>query len=915
LWVLGICARFASTGFCQDEDGDLFFERRVRPILVERCVACHGERKQEGGLRLDSRNSALAGGDAGAVIEPGRPAESVLVDAIRREGPIAMPPKEALSESEIAVLVEWIRRGAPWPESTSRNAESASTVHWSLAPLRTSDESREPRPDWRRTPIDSIIAADLVDHAIEPAREADRRTLLRRLSFDLLGLPPSAEEVDAFNRDTRPDAYERVVDRLLASPHYGERWGRHWLDLARYSDTKGYVFLQDSEYPWAFTYRDYVIEAMNEDRPYDRFIVDQLAADLALPETGDRRSLRALGFLTVGGRYLNNPHDIIDDRIDVTTRGLMGLTVGCARCHDHKFDPISQRDYYALYGVFASSQDSDAPALFADPEESEQARAHARELAAREVKLKEFVNRKRDELERATLARFDEYLMAIHAMKGQPSTDSFMQIAGGNELNPTMLARWRAALERSRREGDPLFASWLALEALPDLDFSERAAALMGQPAESHRPLWDPLIAVALAEARPRDLRSAARVYGTLFRQSHAIWKEHEARARLEQREPSPLPNPLLEAVAKRLRGSDSALDLHDNPIEDIALLPDRASQDELKKLRDRLAEWRDKGAGAPPRAMTVADSGRPVEPRVFRRGNPNQPGDAVPRRFLSVLGGSDDRPLSTQQSGRLELARAIVDPANPLTARVIANRVWHHHMGRGVVETPSDFGTRGSPPSNPSLLDRLASELMRGGWSLKSLHRLIVCSGVYRMGSNGSGDSLTSDAENRHFGRAHRRRLDFEAMRDSLLAVSGRLEARIGGPSFAEIGSPNAARRTLYARIDRQELATIYRTFDFPDPATSSPMRDETTVPPQALFWLNHGLVARAASALASATESIDDPDQRIGTMFRRVLARPPTDGERGLARDFLGAPIDPAAWTRLAQALLMTNEFVMID
>jgi hypothetical protein len=753
-----------------------FFETRIRPLLVEHCASCHGAKKQRAGLRLDSAAALRKGSDSGPVVVPGQPEKSPLIQAVRQEGDIKMPPKGKLPPEAVAALTAWVKMGAPWPagRDTATAQGPSPKSHWAFQPIK-----RPPLPavkdhGWERTPLDRFVLARLEAKAIAPAPDADRRTLLRRVTFDLVGLPPTLKEIDAFLADSSPAAYAKVVDRLLASPHYGERWGRYWLDVARYADTKGYVFEEERRYPFAYTYRDYVIRAFNEDLPFDRFILEQLAADRLLASeprplgsghrpplpngrgsygsgptqpSRDRRSLAAMGYLTLGRRFLNNVHDIIDDRIDVSTRGLLGLTVGCARCHDHKYDPIPQKDYYSLYGVFASSvEPRDLPQI-GEPEQTPAYLAFAKELKARQEAVERFREKHRAEL------------------------------AAGN-----------------------------------------------------------------------------------------------------------------------------------------------RKFRDELRALRKKVDHLKATSPAAPPQAMVLEDRPTPVTPHVFLRGNPNNPGPVVPRQFLQVL-SSDRRQPFKEGSGRLELARAIASRDNPLTARVLVNRVWLHHFGTGLVRTPSDFGLRSEPPSHPELLDWLAWQFMEDGWSLKKLHRLIVLSRTYQQGSGDNPAAARVDPENRLLWRANRRRLDFEALRDGLLAVSGRLDRRAGGAPVDITRAPFLARRTVYGFIDRQNLPGLFRTFDFASPDATSPQRHQTTVPQQALFLMNHPFVLEQARALLGRPELSGDlpPEKRIRRLYRRVLGRDADADEIALARAFVSRPAELAgglnAWEQYAQVLLLTNEFAFVD
>jgi hypothetical protein len=750
---------------------------------------------------------------------------------------------------------------------------------------------------------------------LAPSPPAERNTLIRRAAFDLTGLPPSPEEVAAFEADRSTDAFARLIDRLLASPHYGERWARHWLDVARYSDTRGYVFFQDSSFHWAYTYRDYVIRSLNADLPFGQFLIEQLAADrLSLGD--DRRPLTALGFLTLGGRFMNNFHDVIDDRIDVVCRGLMGLTVTCARCHDHKYDPISSKDYYALYGVFASAEEPMLPPEFLAPPRTETYEKFIKELAAREAKLEAFVTTKHDELVNAARTRAAEYLLAAQQALDQPSTDEFMLIADGSDLNPKMLLRWQSYLARTRKGHDPVFSPWHALSVVPESQFAARAKAILHdllRADDSSRSI-NPVVARTLDDHIPHSLAELAGIYGKLLNDAEMLWQESSRRAVLNRTAPGPLADPAIEQLRQVFHGPDAPPNLPLAPFGDLALLPDRPSQAKLQELRKAVQDWLVKGPGAPPRAICLADSPAPYDPRVFVRGNPSNLGESIPRQLPALLAELNLAPFRNG-SGRLELARAIVDRRNPLTARVLVNRVWMHHFGSPLVATPGDFGLRSEPPSHPELLDHLAATFMDEGWSLKELHRRIMLSSTYQQASGDRPEAHVIDPENTLYWRANRRRLDFESTRDALLAVSGRIERSVGGPSSGSPSDPTARRRTLYALIDRLGLPGLYRTFDFPDPNATSPRRDQTTVPPQALFLMNHPFVRGAAEAMAKRPDvtSVTDTDAQIERLFQLAYGRPVSAEELSLARAFLAAR--PVPWVSFCQALLLANEFVFVD
>jgi len=892
-----------------------WFEKQVRPILAAHCYGCHGKEKQMNGLRLDSRQAVLAGGDSGAAVVPGAPEQSLLVQAIRREGDLHMPPDEPLPAEAIEVLTEWVRLGAPYTDSAAEQPAPNPRSHWAFQPI-----ADPPLPDvqggeWCRTSIDRFVLAELQAHGLAPAPPADKLTLIRRASYVLTGLPPDPEEVAAFQADASPEAFSRLVDRLLASPHFGERWARHWLDVARYADTKGYVFFQNSNFPWAYTYRDYVIRAFNTDLPYDQFLREQLAAD-SLVQGDDRRPLTALGFLTLGGRFMNNPHDIIDDRIDVVTRGLLGLTVTCARCHDHKYDPIPMADYYSLYGVFASSMEPNVPPTFEPPPQTEEYAAFEAELAKREQALRDFVDAKYQELVRGARLRADEYMLAAHAASRQPDTEQFMLLADGSDLNPKMLHRWRVYLERARRQGHPVFVPWHVLRELPAADFETRAREQIAvwQTADPH---VNRLVVQRLAEAAPADLAAVAACYGQLFREVAQAWEEAQAAAAAGGNPPSALAEPEREELRQVLYAADSPASVPYNPMGDLELLPDRPSQAKLEELLKAVEEWRVSGPGAPPRAMVLVDRPQPVEPYVFLRGSPANRGPTVPRQFLAVLAGDQRQPFA-HGSGRLDLAEAIVHPENPLTARVWVNRVWLHAFGRGLVGTPSDFGLRSDPPTHPALLDHLAATFMRQGWSTKSLLRRILLSAAWQQSSSDRPECRAVDPENRLWWRMERRRLDYESMRDTLLAVCGRLDRTVGGPSVQLYQPPYSSRRTLYGFIDRLNVPGLLRTFDVPSPDATSPQRDETSVPPQALFFMNHPLVHELAEQLVARPEvaSAHDLPARVRALYRLVYARSPSEEEILLAAQYLGLPDEAAArWSWYAQALLMSNELMFID
>ncbi|MGZ0165160.1 MAG: PSD1 and planctomycete cytochrome C domain-containing protein [Planctomycetales bacterium] len=900
------------TGVAQTfEKADLdFFERRVRPILIERCVKCHGAKKQESGLRLDSRVATLKGGDSGPAAQAKSPDRSLLVEAVRRSDDLKMPPDAPLKPAEVDALVRWVQLGLPWPSKISKNNDAASDAdsHWAFQRVSRPLVPKVKASTWPKSDIDRFILSKLEKAELSPTKEASPRSLIRRATFDLTGLPPTVEEVAEFETAHLVDrnvAWRKLIDRLLDSPHYGERQGRHWLDVARYADNKGYVFFEEKEFPWAWTYRDWVIQSFNEDLPYDQFVTQQLAADLM--NTGnDKRPLAAMGFLTLGARFMNNTHDIIDDRIDVVTRGLMGLTVTCARCHDHKFDPIPQDDYYSLYGIFRSSHEPTLRPLFESTPDTEEYRAFEKGMVDRVAALQKFEDGQRELIMKGARERAADYLLAVHNKRNHPSTENFMLLADKGGLIPAVVHRWEKYLKRARRENHPVWTLWHRFSDLPDDGFEVAAAELLQSLKQLGNTTNSPngLVPAAFSGSRPKSMEEVAKTYGELLTKVDREWRALSG-SESSSTAPTRLANEDDEVLRQVLYGTGSP------PMIPkqlgwgfLDLIPDRPTQAEFKKLIGEVEKWSRTGPGAPPRAMVLVDSEVPYEPVVFQRGNPNREGRLVPRRIPGII-AEGDRPEFDNGSGRLELAKAIVDPANPLTARVFVNRIWKQHFGTGLVDTPSDFGLRSSSPTHPELLDWLASEFVSNGWSVKKLHRSIMNSAVYRQSTEPSTSSVERamkvDAANRLLWKFPRRRLDFESTRDSLLAVSGDLDQRIGGPP-GNVLAGFTPRRTVYGFVNRMDLPGLMRAFDFPEPAATSPGRETTTIAPQALYFLNNDFVAECArrllnrqdiAALKGPTSSMD----RIHRIYRILFSRAATDDEIALGKLFLDRPASDAS------------------
>ena len=902
---------------------ETFFETKIRPLLMEHCIECHGEKKHKGGLRLDSKTGWQKGGDSGATLIPGAPESSLLIKAVRRmDKELQMPPKKPLSEQEVLALEHWIKIGAPDPRrQTSANAVlSAPTIaegrdHWAFQPVTMPVAPVSPTDTWSKTDIDRFILDRLQRSGLQPSTASDRRSLLRRATFDLLGLPPSQSEVDAFESDTSSDAFAKVVDRLLASPHYGEHWARHWLDVARYSDTKGYVFAREEKrFVHAWSYRDWVVRALNTDMPYNRFILLQIAGEQVV--SNNSSDLAALGFLTLGRRFLGVTHDIIDDRIDVLMRGTQALTVACARCHDHKFDPIPTRDYYALYGVFQSCEEKVLPC----GEGTNLPPAFVNEEAARLLKLKTTLSLRREEQAGRNRSTIAEYLLAQLELDKYPE-ETFDQIIAPTDINPGIVRRWQSFLREQERAADSVFSVWRTLSQIPARDFDVQAPKAL-EALHSADPQWlNPLVAQAF-RAIPGSMQEVAQRYGSLFTEIEKQWKE------LLKKDPdaTALPNASEEALRRILYGSEGPCVVPDEHISNIERFFPSSIVEELWKLQGEVDRLLVQSPESPAYATILEDRQVPSTPRVFKRGNPLQKGETVPRQFLEVLSPTPRVPFKCG-SGRLELAHTISSPSNPLTARVMANRIWMHHFGRGLVATPSDFGTRAEAPSHPELLDWLASRFIRQKWSLKWLHREIMLSATYqqtsRTASNdpASAQGLEKDADNRLLWRMNPHRLGFEEMRDAWLRMTGEIDLTVGGKPN-ELFAKNNFRRTLYAYIDRERLPDVLRVFDFANPDLSMPQRTDTIVPQQALFTMNHPFTQARAKALARvAAEAGNEPARRLAALYSILFQRPPTrDEEEACLQLVFQKPAqldstEPDAWTQLAQSLMLTNESLFLD
>ena len=914
---IGMClAPLPAHAAAEDKDvGNAFFEKEVRTVLERRCFECHSHAggKAKGGLVLDSRSGWQTGGENGPALVPGNLEKSTLIRAVRHvDDALKMPPREKIPAAEISILERWVAMGAPDPREGSvvkaparkgMDVE-AGRKHWSYQPVKAPPVPAVRDSSIVSNDIDAFVIARLEKEGLHASPRADARVLIRRLYFDLLGIAPTFAEVEAFANDRSPNAYARLVNASLARPEYGQRWARHWLDVARYADTIEQSVDGERRIPFAHTYRDYVVDALNADTPFDRMILEQLAAD-RIPN-GD---LRALGFLTVGRQFRSNadgPMLVIDDRIDVVGRGLMGMTLACARCHDHKFDPVPTADYYSLAGILGSVEEPiDLPETRRGTDEA----ALKPYLEKRTQLLRDWENHV-DACLASSNAHFrtmaTEYLRyLVRSSSNHRTTEGYIPLdTPSGLLFYQAPPRWEALLEQSKASGEPFFKLWHQCMALPKEGFAEKAqvilASMRSSPAEHH-----PWMARAFSSEPPKDMLTVADMYGRLIQD--ALKSD----------------TPEGKSIVTLIYGPDSPVPPggREEIIEDI---PRFLTEKRLVHRREGeagtaiLTKLSALEATAPlERAMAVRASAKPVDPHVLIRGDMKRPGAAVPRRFLSVLSEVDAREYS--DDGRLQLAQAIANARNPLTARVIVNRVWQHHFGSGLVATTDDFGVMGELPVHPELLDHLASWFMEHGWSLKDLHRYILTSATWQQSSTWNADGGAKDPGNRLLWRVSPRRLEFEPMRDSLLQAAGQLDIRQGGRG-QPLSDANL-RRALYGHTDRFRIPALLRNFDVANPDTSISKRSETLVPLQALYLMNNPFVRARAKALvlreevSAASTSVD----RVRVVFQIALGRNPDGGELDASIEFLdGAPLNESGrrqWESFAQGLLLSNEFVFVD
>lgn len=901
----------------QQNTGDDFFEKKIRPLFAKNCAACHNAKMKAGGFDLTSVEGIAAGG----LFEKGKPEASLLIKAVGYDERIKMPPSGKLPASDLADLKTWIAAGAPMPEAKTPQAATGSGTRkhgrgitaeeksfWAFQPMANPTPPAVRNQAWARTPIDKFILSKLEAKGIEPAKPADKSTLLRRVTFNLTGLPPTEQELREFLADSSPNALEKVVDRLLASPRYGEHWGRHWLDVARYADSTGND--EDHRYPYAYRYRDYVIDSMNQDVPFDRFIQEQIAGDLMPAPQGQRlntRGIVATGFLALGAKAVAQQDkkkmlvDIYDEQIDTVSKGVLGMTLACARCHDHKFDPLQTRDYYSWMSIFAATKN------FRNPDTHVSGLLYTPLVPKEEYDLylesKKVSDAKRNEIANAVELQTIAYtaqvgqsvakymLAARQAMAGKPVTDK--------SLHAPLLEKWIAFLKE-------------------------------GAQRRAYMKDW-----YTATDATAPEI---AAKYQARYIKMQASWAEAMDRTRASRRSGKDVMPPRIYADDDQFFFDVHYEGPHSVPAKDRAKLWPADKLAPVAKLEKELEALKQQLPQEPPMACAVADNpageGGVTFGKVYVRGDYNTFGEAAPPAVPQVLSDFAPPQFPPSGSGRLELAQWLTRPDNPLTARVFVNRVWYWHFGEGIVRTPDNFGKMGARPSNPELLDYLAQRFIREGWSLKKLQKEIVLSSIYRMSSLPAEQQVAADPENTLLSRYPRRRLTVEELRDGMLWLDQSLDTTMGGTLQSGFGTdgenssdrlsmkPEATkRRTVYVPLRRANLPGLLNLFDFGDATTTASQRTSTIIAPQALFLMNSEFVEDRAKALSLQAASGSDAD-RMRKLYVRILGREATGSEVDDALSYLTkfrdrfpkrAPAD--AWMSISRILLASNEYIYLD
>ena len=930
LSILALLLASSALAAPSPEDVD-FFEKSVRPILAAKCQMCHSAAMKTAELDLSSAEGFVRGGASGPLVNPDKPAESALLKVISYDEKLKMPPMAKLSGDEIAALTEWVGRGAPWPGAEKvqviekKQDQVAFTEEqksfWAFQPVADAEPPAVKNAAWVSSPIDRFVLAKLEEKGLEPAEPTSKAALLRRVSYDLTGLPPSEKEIEAFLADESPEAFAKVVDRLLASPRYGERWGRHWLNVVRYADSTGND--EDHRYPYAWRYRDYVINSFNEDAPFDQFVREQIAGDLLPAPDGSKineRGLVATGLLALGPKAVAQQdkekmlYDVYDEQVDVVSKAFLGLTMACARCHDHKFDPILTRDYYSMIGFFANTRSFKDPSthvsklLFVPLVEAEQWAEYERQQE--EIRRAKFELESVPEIEiegyvAPYAVQVADYMLAARAVYEDGQT--LEAAAKGAGLEPQLLERWVRYLG-PRDEVRAHLSEWDKASA------ADRAAvaAKFGQSFQTEFEGWTKKL---------RNWRERAN------KPAEEITMGIPAKPRFEPGENRFFHEVYIAGSGPFAFKSKEALDeiLKPETKEMIASLDAKVKSLEANAMPE------------PARACAVEDkpASERVEQHVFIRGDYSSKGEPAPKVFPAIIEGLDQTPVRTNGSGREALADWIASDRNPLTARVIVNRIWQGHFGEGLVRTPDNFGKMGEPPTHPELLDWLTARFIEDGWSIKKLHKRMLLTSAYQMSSGISESKALADPENRLLSRFNRRRLDVEELRDGLLAADRSIDFTMGGTMQEGFGTDGEnsndrlsinpdeqIRRTVYLPLRRANLPALLNLYDFGDATTPQGRRAETNVAPQALFLMNSKFVAERARGLAGELLENDDAAARVRQAYLRTLNRAPEAEEidRGLTyvssvRNKFGEVGQLDAWESFCRILMASNEFIYVD
>ena len=907
------------------------FEKNARPLFAEKCQPCHNAKLRSGGFDLSTPEGIKEAGAIGIFGKAADPENSPILKALGYENRIKMPPQGKLSPETIAAVRDWVTAGAPSPATTPSAGNSlagtgvrpvalrgvitdADKNFWSFKPLSQAPPPIPKQTGWALNPIDQFVLANLEKNGLKPAPHADKTTLLRRATFDLTGLPPTEKELQAFLADKSPNAFEKVVDRLLASPRYGERWGRHWLDVMRYADSTGSD--EDHRYPHAWRFRDYVIQAFNDDMPYNQFVREQLAGDIlaADPNSGvGYRGIVATGFLALGKKALAQKdlplkrYDVVDDQIDVTAKAFMGLTVTCARCHDHKFDPIATKDYYQMAAIFASTLSYEKGETgdpiqtpLAAPGEFETFKKQWTAYNKLEESLSKIINFDEDAKKNREIAEKQIAPSMLAAYRVYAQNESVSSVAAATKLDEKQLTRWVEYLRDRKR---PELAKW---HSAADTSRADIAAQYQ------------------------EDFRRSAYQYD----QDLSWWKEARNSFPSSGKIAGPRPQMTAEKDAFFIAAWQNGGPLHRTRDEQLAAISPEKSKDALALLLQAADMERTLPRKEIPMACAVKE-GETMDQKVFLRGDYHSLGDPVARTVPAILRLSAPAPEVKTKSGRLELANWIIDPRNPLPPRVMANRIWQGHFGDGIVRTPDNYGRLGERPSNPELLDYLAKTFIENGWSIKKMHRLIMLSKTYQMSAAFDEEKKAKDPENRLLSHFPRQRLSIEEIRDAYLAMGGDLDLTMGGtldPGVGTDGETSANRismnpektnrRSVYLPLRRSNLPTLYTLFDFGDATSPEGHRSPTTVATQALFVMNSPLVIREATHVADSVLKQQKQDKRrVEEIYLRVLDRRPDANEIDQGLTYMASfrrkwsDIDEEkAWTSLTHALMASNEFIFV-